>query len=107
MFVKRFKDCREVLIVYDNRNITMVLGCRPNHRRSANINILYALIKITTRREGFLERVKVHHKHIYGLDVVFCHSGLVCCIIAYGEQPTMNTRMERLDTTIHHIWIAG
>ena len=107
MFVKRFKDLREILIINNNGNITMVLGCRTDHSRAANINILDAFIKITTCREGFLKRIKVHHQHINGLDVVFRHRGLVRFIIAYGEQPPMNAGMERLDTAVHHIWIAG
>ena len=75
-----------------------------NHRRAANVDILNCRCKrdILFRHSCF-KRIEVGYHQIDGGDAVRIRFNAMFGIIPLREEPAMNFRMERLDSTIKQL----
>ena len=84
----------------------MVLGRRPHHGRSANVDVLYGHFFGAIRpSHGFGKRIKINHHQIDRGDVVITHG-----IAVYGptaEDAAMNFRMQGFYPAVHHFRETG
>ena len=87
---------RVVLVrVGDDRHPRVVLRRRAHHRRSADVDRV---------DPGPLEeRVQVRHDEVERLDVVAFEIGEVRFLVAVGEEPTVDLRMQRLHPFVEHL----
>ena len=84
----------------------MILGGRPNHCRSANVDIFDGIInRRVVARDRLLEGIQVHGQQIDRFDTVFCHH----CIVgaAPTQQAAVNGRMQCFYAAIHDFGEAG
>jgi hypothetical protein len=88
-------------------DIAMVLSGRADHRRSADVDVLDAVVVSRTLRDGGLERIEVHHEEIDRLDAVLVHGAGVFRVAANSEKPAMHLRVQRLHAAVHHLRKAG
>ena len=91
----------------DHRDIVMVLGGGADHRRSADIDILDAVVVGRALRDRRLERIEIDHQQIDGADAVRLHRAGMLLVVADREQAAMHLRMQRLDAAVHHFGKAG
>jgi hypothetical protein len=69
----------------------------------ANINVLDDFLWRAVRaRDSGLERIKIAHHHVDGLDAVFPQGGLMFGVVADGKDAAVNVRVQRLDPSIEH-----
>ena len=84
----------------------MVLGCRTQHGRTANVDVLDALDQAAIGLCGDrLEGVQVDHQQVDGADAVFKHHFVIGATAA--EQAGMHDRMQGLDAAVHDLGKAG
>ena len=91
---------------YDNRDITMILRCGANHRRAADINVLYRILQraIGSRNGGF-EGIQIDHHEIDWRDVMCGHDVVVGATSA--QDPTVDFWVQGFDPAVHHFGKAG
>ena len=104
-------DCRQHLAIIggiDQHDDTlMVLGCRPNHGRPADIDILDRGGEISTTGDGALEGIEIAHQDIDGADAVLLECRHVRCVVLAREQAAMDPRMQCLDPPIQNFRLFG
>jgi hypothetical protein len=71
-----------------------------------------SMFSITSSRSarlghGRFERIEVDHDQVDRADLVFGHRGGVLGIVAHGQQPAVDHRVQRLDPAVHHLGKAG
>ena len=89
----------------NNRHVVRVLRRRTDHRRAADIDLFDRFCTGDTFPfDRFCKRVKIHHHHVDRCYPVLLHRGEVFIVITNREKSTVNTRMQRLDAAIHHLW---
>ena len=81
----------------------VVLGRRPDHRRSADVNVLDAISVRCAARHRRLERIEVHDSQIDRVDAMRGHRQQMLVIVAQRQKPAMHHRVQRLDPTVHHL----
>ncbi len=96
-----------VFDVHDDGHKPMVLGGRPDHRRSADVDVFdhFGIVRALGHR--FLKRIEVHDHQIDWRDVVRVHRCDMVFIVAQGQQAAMDNRVQGLDPAIHHLGKAG
>ena len=101
------RDGRIVLGLDDDRDVGMVLGGGADHRRTADVDILDAVVIAGAARHRLLERVEVDDKKIDCGDAVRGHCARVLIVGADRQQAAMDFRMQRLDAAVHHFGVSG
>ena len=102
-----FKHERIVTDIDDHGHVAMVLGRAANHGRTANVDVLDAIVVVSALRDRRLEGIEVHHEQIDRGNVMGKHRRLVLGIFPNGEQSAMHLGMQGLHATIHHFGKAG
>ena len=92
-----------VLRLYHDRDIVMVLGRGPNHRRTTDVDIFDALLEARAFADRRLERIEIDHQQVNRRDAVGFHRGGVIGIVADREQRAMHVRVQGLHPSIHHL----
>ncbi len=85
----------------------MVLRRAADQRRAADIDVLDAVVVIGALGDGRLERIEIDDQQIDRRDAVLGGLRIVLCVAAYGQQPAMHLRMQRLHAPVHHLGKAG
>ena len=81
----------------------MVLGCAADHCRSADVDVLDALIVGRAAGDCRLERVEIDDKKIDRLDRMLGGRLFMRGVAADRQKPAMHARVKRLDATVHHL----
>ncbi len=100
----QFVEQRSVIRGIDgNRHVGVVLGRGANHRRAADVDLLDRLCEGDVGiRNGGLERVEVDGDQIDRPDLLLLEISLVSLVIPTGENPAVDSRVERLDPPAEH-----
>ena len=85
----------------------MVLGRGSQHRRTANVDVLDAMIVRCAFRDGGLERIEIDDQKIDRSDVVLVGRRCVVSIAANLQETTVNLRVQSLEASVHHLREAG
>jgi hypothetical protein len=85
----------------------MVLGGGAGEGRSADVDVLDAILDAGAAGDGGLERVEVGHHHVDRRDVVFGHLGDVFGDVAAGEDAAVELRDQGFDAAVHDLGEAG
>ena len=90
-----------------DRHIAVVLGRRADHGRTADVDVLDAVLERTALRDRGLERIKVHIDDIDGADAVVGHGLGVFGRVAHAQQAAVDDGMQRLHAPVHHFREVG
>ena len=93
--------------LHHHRDVGVVLGGGADHGRSADVDVLDAIVVGRAVGDGGLERVEVHHQQVDRLNAVLLHRLGVFGIGADRQQPAVHLRMQRLHPSVHHFRKAG
>ena len=88
-------------------HVGVVLRRRPDHARTADVDVLDDLVACRAAGHGFLERVEVDHDQVDRTDLVRFHRGGVIGIVAHRQQPAVDHRVQGLHAAVHHLGKAG
>ena len=91
----------------DDGDVVVVLCRRPDHRGTADVDILDAVLVTRAFVDGRLERIEVDHQQIDRRDAVRLHRLGMFLVVADREQAAMHLGMQRLDPAVHHFGKAG
>ena len=92
----------------DDGHAGVVFRRTAQHRRAADVDFLDGFFERDLRfRDGFLERIKIHHHQIDGRDVVRLGLRDVLRVVAALEQSAVDFRVERLQPTVEKLGRAG
>ncbi len=97
---------RIVAGVHHDRDRRMILGRRPQHGRSANIDVFNGVRQgaIGLGDRGF-KWIEVDHQQVDGRNTVLHHRRVV--LTAPAQQTAVNPGMQGLEATVHHLREAG
>jgi hypothetical protein len=84
----------------DDGDRRVVLGRRPHHRRSADVDLLDALVDARSGRDGLAERVEVGDHEVEGLDAELLELPDVGGQPPVGEDARVHLRVQRLDAAV-------
>ena len=102
------QDCGIVRRGGDHGNARKILGGGPNHRRTADVNILDQVGKARLgTRSHLLEGIQVDDHQINESDGELLQSPEVCGIVAPGQNSRMNGGMKGLHAAVQHFRQAG
>ncbi len=88
--------------------MTIVLRCRADHGRAANIDIFDRFLKrASLSGHSRLKRVEVDDDHIDGFDSVNLHLLYVSGMVPPAKQSPMDLWMEGFHAAIHHLRKTG
>ncbi len=93
--------------VGDDRDMLMVLGGRPDHGRTADVDLLDALGRGSPAAHRRLERVQVGHQQLERRDAQLVQPGPVGGPAQVGEQPGVHRRVQRLDPPVERLREPG
>ncbi len=92
----------------DGRHALVVLGCRSQHRRSADVDVLDRVVEAAVRIcDSALERVEVDRQYFDRVDPMLGQRLHMRWIGPTRQQPGMDARVERLDAPVEHLGKAG
>ena len=91
----------------DDRHAGMVLRRAADQRRTADVDVLDALVVAGALGDGRLERIEIDHQQIDRRDAVLGGLRVVLRVAANGQQPAMHLRMQRLHAAVEHLGKAG
>ena len=101
------EDGRVVGAVHHHRHVAVVLGGGADHRRTADIDVLDAVVVGPAGGHRRLERVEIDHQQVDGPDAVGEHRRLMLRIAADAEEAAVDGRVQRLHAPVHHLRKAG
>ena len=96
-----------VLRLDDDGDIVVVLRGSPDHRGTADVDVLDAVLVTGAFVDGCLERVEVDHEQVDRRDAVRLHRISMFLVVADREQAAMHLGVQRLDPPVHHLGKAG
>ncbi|MNV46200.1 hypothetical protein D3C71_1380240 [compost metagenome] len=83
----------------------MVLRCRTQHRRSADIDILDGfLVGYVRFCDRFRERIQIHNNQIDVVQTKLLHLTRVLLVITNRKQSAVYSRVQGFDTSVHDFW---
>jgi hypothetical protein len=85
----------------------VVLRRRADHRRTADVDLLDALVRRRTRRDGLGERVQVHHQQVERLDAQVRQLRDVLRLTQVGQQAGVHPGVERLHPPVQRLREPG
>ncbi len=88
-------------------DVVMVLGSRPNHCRTTDVDVLDAGCKVAAFRNGRLEWIEIDHQQVDRPDAVRLHRCGVLGVGADRQQSAMHAGVQRLHPSVHHFGEAG
>ena len=106
MFESRTTTCHRVddqvvvARVDHDGNVVVILRCRPNHRRSTDIDVFNHRSRGRTTRNGGGKRIQVHDNEIEWLDTQLRQLIDVRVVSAVGEDATVNGGVKSFDTAV-------
>jgi hypothetical protein len=104
--LEAFDDAGVVAGVDHDGHVFVVLGCRTDHGRAADVDVLDGGRQVAARLvDGGFERVEVDRNQVDRLDAVLVHDGVVDT--ATAEDAAVDFRVQGLDPTVHHFGEAG
>ena len=101
------EHARVIVRVDHHRDVVVVLGRGADHRRSADVDVLDAVVEGRALRDRRLERIEIDHQQIDRRDAVLLHRCRVRGVVADRQQAAMHLRMQRLHPAVHHLGKAG
>ena len=93
--------------VGDDRDMLMILGRRPDHGGTADVDLLDALGRGSPAAHRRLERVQIGHQQLERRDAQFVQPGPVGGPAQVGEQPGVHRRVQRLDPPVERLREPG
>ena len=94
--------------IADHHDILVVLGCRAQHRRTADVDVFDRLFeRAAVFCHGRLERVQIHDHHVDGRHVVLLQLRHVLGKVAPRQYAAVHFRMQRLHAAIEHFRKTG
>ena len=91
--------------VSDDRHALKILCRTPQHRWSANINVLNSVMLCNAGLgDRCFKRVEIDADQIDRHNAVRVHGRYVFRVVAYAEQSAVHFGVQRLDAPIHHFW---
>ncbi len=81
----------------------VVLGRGADHGGPADIDVFHAVIIARARGDGRLEGVEVDDDQVDGADVMGVHCGTVLGIVAPGEDPAVDFRVQGFHPPVHDL----
>ena len=101
-----FQDRRVVRRINDDAGMFIILGCGPEHRRPAYIDVFDRIAKGAVGSfDGCLEGVQVHDNQVYGRDVQLFHDGVIKSGAA--EQAAVDLRVQGFYPAVHDLRKPG
>ena len=91
----------------DDGDARVVLGRGADHRRSADVDLLDALVGRRAGLHGLPERVEVDDDELERLDPELVELGEVVGLAGVGEDPGVHPRVEGLDPALEALGEAG
>ena len=89
-------------------DVAPVLRGGPNHRRTADIDVLDGVIQRAAGfRDGLAEGIEIDDHEVDRRDRMLFQRGEVTGIVAPGEDAAMHFRMQRLDPPVEHLRESG
>ena len=85
----------------------MVLGRRPDHRRTADVDLLDTVVDACAAGHRLGERVEIGHDQVDAHDVVLVEGVPVRLLAPVGQDPAVDSRMQRLDPAVEDLGEAG
>ena len=106
--VLQFRQQRRIVgRVGDDGDVGVVLGGRADHAGAADVDVLDHLVAVRAASHGRLERVEVDDDEVDRANAVLVHRRRVRRIVAHGQKPAVNHRVQGLDPAVHHLGKAG
>ena len=93
--------------VDDDGDESVVLGRGADQGRAADVDVFDAIVETGARLNRRLEGIQIDHQQIDGADGVFLHRLLVPGVVAPGQQPAMDLRVQGLDPAVHDLGEPG
>ncbi len=89
-----------------HRDVDVVLGAGPQHRRTTDVDLLDRFgVRAPGPRDRARERIEIHDQQVDRFDAVLAHRRLVDATPA--EQAAVHARMQRLEPPVHQFGKAG
>src|SRR5213594_1679168 len=86
----------------------MILRRGPDHRRAADVDVLDRFLsRDVGARHGLLERIERRDDEVDWGNSMLLERGEMLGHIPAGEEPSVDSRMERLDPTVEHFREPG
>ncbi len=102
------EDLAVVLVAGDHGHAGVVLGCRADHARSADVDVLDDDLVLDTASSGdLLKGIEAADDHIDGLDTVVGDGLHVLGHVAPREDAGHEARVHGLDAPVEHLREAG
>ncbi len=104
--LEAFQDLAEIAGIDHDGDVLVVLRCRPDHGRAADVDVFDGGRQVAARlgNSGF-KRVQIDRNQIDRLDAVLGHDGVVYA--ATTQNPAMDHGVQGLDPAVHHFSEAG
>ena len=88
----------------DGRHVLEVLCRRAQHRRPADVDHLDGLLLVhAPLRDRGAERIEVDADEVERFDLLLGEGGGILCLVASGEDPAVDARMQRLHASAEHL----
>ncbi len=88
----------------DHGHVLVVLGRRPDHARTADVDVLDDLVEgHTLFQNGLFERIQVDDHHVDGFDPLLRDGVHVLLDVPAGQDARVDLRMEGLDAPLEHL----
>src|SRR3989344_1473195 len=101
-----FQDAGVIAGVDHDGHVLVVLGCRTNHGRAADVDVLDGSRQVATWfGDRCFEWVQVDRYQVDRLDAVLVHDGVVDT--ATTEDPAVDFRVQGFHPAVHHFGEAG
>ena len=106
--VEHAKNLGVSLRPHDHDDRLVILGCRPDHRRTTDVDLLDGLIKSDVGTQHCVDkRVEVAADQVDLPEPVLGQSVDVFALVPPGKDARMHARVQRLDPAVHHLGEAG
>ena len=93
--------------LHHHGHVLVVLGCRPDHGRAADVDGLDALIERSTVPHRFFKGIEVDRHQVDAGDAVRLQRRTMAGIVPAGENAAVDRRMQGLDPSVHDLGKAG
>ncbi|GJD73998.1 hypothetical protein CFIICLFH_2231 [Methylobacterium goesingense] len=90
-----------------DRHVGVIFRGGADHCRTADIDVLDAIVVAGSLRHRLLEGIEVDQQQVDRADAVGSQRRLMLRVAAHGEQSAMDARVQRLHPTVHHLGKAG
>ena len=103
----RLLDLRVPRRIHHDSDRRVILRRRPDHRRTADVDLLNAFVLRRTRGDRLPERVQIDHHQVERLDAQFRDLLQVRRKPGVGQQPAVDRRMQGLHPAVEALRESG